>query len=82
MPAFTHLCKKFNISLAHNTLTMYPKKTGEKGLASVMNSASGAHWFRLVDFEYNLEPLDIATFDEIGRPTFVHRNDSDQCSLS
>lgn len=25
MPAFTHLCEKIDVSLAHNTLTIYPK---------------------------------------------------------
>lgn len=32
MPAFTHLCKKVNISLWHDTLTVHVKKSGEKSV--------------------------------------------------
>jgi hypothetical protein len=77
MPAFTHLCSKFNISLAHNTLTLYPKKTGEKGLAYRVNQCFQFVGFEIVDVEYDLEAVKIDAFDAVGRPTFVHRNDLD-----
>ncbi|MGL5742952.1 MAG: hypothetical protein ACRCXC_10670 [Legionella sp.] len=76
MPAFTHLCKKFNISLAHNTLTLYPKKTVEK-VPTLMIDQCFRLIVRLVDGEYNLDSLQISAFDEVGRPTFVHRDDVD-----
>jgi hypothetical protein len=74
MPAFTHLCSKFNISLAHNTLTLYPKKTGEKGLAYRVNQCFQLIGLEIVDVEYDLNAVQFDAFDAIGRPTFVHRD--------
>ena len=76
MPAFTHLCKKVNISLFDDTLTIYPKKTGSKHTSLFI-----LPW-GIMAREMECEYIEVARAMEyhpyeLGIIRFVHRNDAD-----
>lgn len=65
MPAFTHLCKKVHISVAHDTVTLYDRSTSENPLLD-----EG-------EFDYNPNDPQDPFVSRISSVRPVHRNDVD-----
>ncbi|WP_454781168.1 hypothetical protein [Legionella sp. WA2022007384] len=77
--AFTHLCKKVNLSLYDNTLTVYPKPDLQK-LPPVKDELSLL--FLLLFSKMDCVSAEVDTFfmeraNELGVYRFVHRDDLD-----
>ncbi|WP_058480266.1 hypothetical protein [Legionella waltersii] len=78
--ALTHLCKKVNLSLFNDTLTVYPKSTGPKKLPVIRNEFELL--LAVLFMQMDCASAEINTFfmtkdTELGVYRFVHRNDSD-----
>ncbi|WP_131794858.1 hypothetical protein [Fluoribacter gormanii] len=79
--AFTHLCKKVNLSLYNDTLTVYPKPSlQQSSLPPVKDELSLL--FLLLFSKMNCSSAEVGNFfmqrsNELGVYRFVHREDAD-----